>query len=87
MNAGNSGGMPYDSNLYDLAANVNDTTTMQPDYLTNADELDGKNLVMYGGDASYRLDLGIIDDGQYNWGNGTQLDLFDGFFFGNAGSM
>lgn len=84
MNVGNSGAMPYDTNLYDLAANANDATAMQPDYLTNTDELKDENLYAYGGDP-YRLDTGIIDDGQYNWGNGTQLDLFDGFFFGNAG--
>lgn len=73
-------------NLYDLAANVNDTTARQPDYLRNTDELNNENLYIYGDDPSYRLDLGTIDDGQYSWGNGTQLDLFDGFFFGNAGS-
>lgn len=84
MNVGNSGAMPYDTNLYDLAANANDATAKQPDYLTNTDELKDENLYAYGGDP-YRLDTGIIDDGQYNWGNGTQLDLFDGFFFGNAG--
>lgn len=83
MNAGNSGVMPYDSNLYDLGANVNDTTAMQPDYLTNIDELNNENLFVYGDDPSHRLDLGVMDDEQYN---GTQLDLFDGFFFGNAGS-
>lgn len=84
MNAGNSGAMPYNTNLYDLAANVNESTAMQTDYLTTTDELKDENLYDYGGDPSYGLDLGIIDDGQYNGGNGTQLDLFDGFFFGNA---
>lgn len=86
MNAGNSGAMPYDSNLYDFGANVNDMTAMQPDYLTNTDELNNENLFVYGDDPSHRLDLGVMDDEQYNVGNGMQLDLFDGFFFGNAGS-
>lgn len=86
MNAGNSGVMPYDTNLYDLGANANDTTAMQPDCLTNTVEMNNENLFVYGDDSSHRLDLGFMDDGQYNGGNGTQLDLFDGFFFGNAGS-
>lgn len=86
MYAGNSGVMPYDTSLYDLRANVDDTTAMQPDYLTNDNELKNENLFVYGDDPSHRLDLGVMDDGQYNWGNGTQFDLFDGFFFGNAGS-
>lgn len=83
MNAGNSGAtMPYgSSNLYDFGANVNGTTALPPpDYLMNSDEL-------YGEDPSHELfDLGVMDGGQYNVGNGMQLDLFDGFFFGNAGS-
>lgn len=86
MIAGNSGAMPYDSNLYDFGANVNDMTAMQPDYLTNTNELNNENLFVYGDDPSHRLDLGVMDDEQYNVGNGMQLDLFDGFFFGNAGS-
>lgn len=86
MNAGNSGMMPYDTNLYNLGANVNDTTAMLPDYLMNTNELNDENLFVYGDDPSHRLDLGVMDDEQYNGGNGTQLDLFDGFFFGNAGS-
>lgn len=83
MNAGNSGVMPYDSNLYDFGANVNGTTALPPDYLTNSDGLNNENLFVYDEDPSY---LGVMDNGQYNVGNGMQLDLFDGFFFGNAGS-
>lgn len=85
MHADNSEAMPYSTNLYDLAANVNDETAMRTDYLTTTDELSGESFYDYGSDPLYRLDLGIIDDGQYNGGNGTQFDLFDGFFFGNTG--
>lgn len=82
MNTGNSGAIPYDTNSYHLAANVNDATSMEPDYLRDANEQNDEDLYVYSDDPSYRLD----GDGKYNWGNGAQLDLFDGFFFGNAGS-
>lgn len=88
MNAGNYGTtMSYgSSNLYNFGANVNGTTALPPpDYLMNSDELNNENLFVYGENPSHELDLGVMDDRQYNVGNGMQLDLFDGFFFGNAG--
>lgn len=49
------------------------------DFLTN----DNDSTAMFYGDSG--LDLGI-DEG-HNWGDGMQLDLFDGFFFGNVGGV
>lgn len=49
------------------------------DFLTN----DNDSTAMFYGDSG--LDLGI-DEG-HNWGDGMQLDLFDGFFFGNVGTL
>jgi hypothetical protein len=30
------------------------------------------------------IDLGFATDFQHDWNDGTQFDLFDGFFFGNG---
>ena len=46
------------------------------DFLTN----DGESSTTFYGDSG--LDLGI-DEG-HDWSDGMQIDLFDGFFFGNA---
>lgn len=66
-----SNDMTYD--MYGFA-NSNDL-----DFLTN----DNDNTAIFYGDSG--LDLGI-DEG-HNWGDGMQLDLFDGFFFGNVGAV
>lgn len=55
-------------------ANSNDL-----DFLTNEND----STASFYGDPG--LDLGL-DEGR-NWGDGMQLDLFDGFFFGNVGSV
>ena len=66
-------GMTYD--IYDFA-NSHDL-----DFLTNRNghDQDDSTMVYEAG-----LELGI--DQGHHWGNGTQLDLFDGFFFGNVGN-
>lgn len=48
------------------------------DFLTN----DNVNMTLFYGDSG--LDLGFEEG--HNWGGGMQLDLFDGFFFGNVGN-
>ena len=48
------------------------------DFLTN----DNDNTTLFYGDSG--LDLGFEEG--HNWGDGMQLDLFDGFFFGNVGN-
>lgn len=67
-------GMRYDTYGF---TNINDL-----DFLMNSNDNNNDNTTMFYGDSGF--DLGI-DEGNH-WGNGPQLDLFDGFFFGNVGN-
>lgn len=71
--AANAGANDLTYDMYGFA-NSNDL-----DFLTNEND----STASFCGDSG--LDLGL-DEG-HNWGDGMQLDLFDGFFFGNVGSV
>ena len=74
--------MTYDGNMYPLSSVDSTETTNMQDFSTNSEN--DENTFFYGD--PFKSDLGIVDDGQYDYGDGTQLNLFDGFFFGNTGN-
>lgn len=63
---------------------VNPSTKPLNDAYTSTNDLDfvmtSESTAMYGGNPG--LDFGSAGD--HNWADGTQLDLFDGFFFGGT---
>ncbi len=80
--AASPAGMTYDGNMYPLSSVDSTETTNMQDFSTNSEN--DENTFFYGD--PFKSDLGIVDDGQYDYGDGTQLNLFDGFFFGNTGN-